>query len=319
MSKSLSDDAAIYAIGAAAQLAGLSPSTVRTWERRYQAVTPSRTRGGGRRYTDADVERLQLLRVLTANGGAISEVAALDTPELRQRASRLTGSSASVARPLNAVVLHPTLATRLSAHPTSWKVVARLEALPRLDGGLEAIVSSDTPPDVLFVSLDALGEEPDGALERCRETLGNADVVVLYHFAPRRVLGDLANAGARLAREPVDVTELHRLVREQAAVGMALVTSPPPDVVPPFSKREFDDATLARLREVATKLECECPNHIATIVSSLVAFEAYSQRCEYDSPADMELHHELYRETARARSRMEKLLRTVCAHDGIPI
>lgn len=315
MSKSLSEDAAIYAIGAAAQLAGLSPNTVRTWERRYEAVSPSRTRGGGRRYTDADVERLQLLRVLTASGAAIGEVADLDTAELRKRAVKLSGASAEIARPIRAVILHPTLSTRLSAHPSSWDLLAELQEVNDLD----EIDDTIRAPDVFIVALEALGDEPDGAMERCREKLGDADVVVLYHFAPRRILGDLANAGARLAREPVDVTELHRLVREQVAAGAVRASTPPPAPELPIAARQFDDATLARLREVTTQLECECPNHLATIVTSLVAFEAYSQRCEYESPEDMVLHRKLYERTARARADMEKLLRVVCRHDGIAI
>jgi methanogenic corrinoid protein MtbC1 len=62
---------------------GLSPSVLRAWERRYSVVTPSRSDGGQRLYSDADIERLSLLNRATQAGRAISRVATLSTAELK--------------------------------------------------------------------------------------------------------------------------------------------------------------------------------------------------------------------------------------------
>lgn len=61
---------------------GLSPDVLRVWERRYEAVTPTRARDGQRYYTDADVERLRLLRRATEAGRSIGKVAGLPTRAL---------------------------------------------------------------------------------------------------------------------------------------------------------------------------------------------------------------------------------------------
>jgi DNA-binding transcriptional MerR regulator/methanogenic corrinoid protein MtbC1 len=61
---------------------GLSPDVIRVWERRYGAVHPTRGEGGQRRYSDADVERLDLLRRATQAGRGISQVAGLSHREL---------------------------------------------------------------------------------------------------------------------------------------------------------------------------------------------------------------------------------------------
>jgi DNA-binding transcriptional MerR regulator/methylmalonyl-CoA mutase cobalamin-binding subunit len=61
---------------------GLSPSVLRAWERRYGVVTPTRSEGGQRLYSDADIERLTLLNRATQAGRAISHVAKLDSAEL---------------------------------------------------------------------------------------------------------------------------------------------------------------------------------------------------------------------------------------------
>jgi len=61
---------------------GLSPSVLRAWERRYEAVVPGRSEGGQRLYSDADLRRLTLLRRATEAGRAISQVVELSDEEL---------------------------------------------------------------------------------------------------------------------------------------------------------------------------------------------------------------------------------------------
>lgn len=75
--------AARHPIRVVAERTGLSPEVIRAWERRYAVVEPERTESGQRVYTDADVERLRLLRVVTSAGRAISAVAQLETEALR--------------------------------------------------------------------------------------------------------------------------------------------------------------------------------------------------------------------------------------------
>ena len=57
-----------YMISVAAELAGLHPQTLRMYEAR-RLVTPARTPGGTRLYSDADVERLRLIQRLTTELG----------------------------------------------------------------------------------------------------------------------------------------------------------------------------------------------------------------------------------------------------------
>lgn len=75
-------DVARHPIGVVAERTGLSPDLLRVWERRYRAVEPSRSLDGQRAYSDADVERLRLLRLATMAGRSIRQVARLTTDEL---------------------------------------------------------------------------------------------------------------------------------------------------------------------------------------------------------------------------------------------
>lgn len=61
-------DRPVYMIGVAAELAGVHPQTLRIYERK-QLVQPSRSPGGTRMYSDADIERLRLIQRLTQDEG----------------------------------------------------------------------------------------------------------------------------------------------------------------------------------------------------------------------------------------------------------
>lgn len=70
-----------HPIRVVAQRTGLTPATLRAWERRYGVVEPYRSEGGQRLYSDQDVERLIRLHLLSEGGRPIGLVAALSDEE----------------------------------------------------------------------------------------------------------------------------------------------------------------------------------------------------------------------------------------------
>lgn len=62
------NDAGVYIISVAAELAGVHPQTLRTYERKG-LIKPKRTAGGTRRYSLRDVERVRLIQQLTQEEG----------------------------------------------------------------------------------------------------------------------------------------------------------------------------------------------------------------------------------------------------------
>lgn len=58
---------AVYVISVAAELAGVHPQTLRIYERKG-LVSPARTGGGSRRYSEADIARLRRIQELTNDG-----------------------------------------------------------------------------------------------------------------------------------------------------------------------------------------------------------------------------------------------------------
>ena len=75
-------DTARYPIRAVSKLTGIGIDTLRAWERRYGAVTPTRD-DRGRMYTEADVARLRLLNGAVEQGHSIGRLAGLSNDQLR--------------------------------------------------------------------------------------------------------------------------------------------------------------------------------------------------------------------------------------------
>ena len=117
------DEMGRYPIRVAAQRSGITPDTLRAWERRYDAVTPTRTDADRRLYSDADIRRLRLLRELVAQGHGISGIAALPESEL---ASLLEGAHAApAAEPPSPELVRARAALEALDAPTLRQTVTR--------------------------------------------------------------------------------------------------------------------------------------------------------------------------------------------------
>jgi len=87
----MTDDRPRYMISVAADLVGMHPQTLRIYESKG-LVTPQRTAGNTRLYSEADLERLRLIQQLTTELGlnlaGVERVLVLED-ELRQLRRRL--------------------------------------------------------------------------------------------------------------------------------------------------------------------------------------------------------------------------------------
>jgi MerR family transcriptional regulator/heat shock protein HspR len=92
-------DAAVYVISVAAELSGLHPQTLRTYER-MGLITPGRTGGGGRRYSSRDIDLLREIASLTSAGIGIEGVRRI--LELEHRAAALAARNQELLAELEA-------------------------------------------------------------------------------------------------------------------------------------------------------------------------------------------------------------------------
>ena len=103
---------------------GLSPEVIRAWERRYGAVKPTRSPGGQRQYSDAQVERLRLLAAAVLAGRGIGQVATLPLAQL----------AALVAEDAGAGIEVPSAKPDHGSSPGTMVVARALGLASKLDG-----------------------------------------------------------------------------------------------------------------------------------------------------------------------------------------
>jgi DNA-binding transcriptional MerR regulator/methylmalonyl-CoA mutase cobalamin-binding subunit len=165
----------LHPIQVVARRTGLSPDVIRAWERRYQAVSPQRSRAERRLYSDEDVVRLDLLRRATESGRRIGDVAQLSLVELQ---SLLQGDrGASVPSALRSDAPPSATAAHLAACLTA---VQRLDAAA-LEVALAAASRSLSLPlllrEVIGVLVMEIGERwRTGALRPCHEHMATAQI-----------------------------------------------------------------------------------------------------------------------------------------------
>lgn len=90
------EDAPVFAIAVAAELAGMHPQTLRQYDR-IGLVVPGRTRGGSRRYSARNIEQLREVARLSAEGMSLPAIAKLldledEVRALRRRVVELEGA-----------------------------------------------------------------------------------------------------------------------------------------------------------------------------------------------------------------------------------
>jgi MerR family transcriptional regulator/heat shock protein HspR len=90
------EDAPVFAIAVAAELAGMHPQTLRQYDR-IGLVVPGRTRGGSRRYSARNIEQLREVAGMSAEGMSLPAIARLldledEVRMLRRRVVDLEGA-----------------------------------------------------------------------------------------------------------------------------------------------------------------------------------------------------------------------------------
>ncbi len=99
------DGGTAYVISVAAELSGMHPQTLRQYDR-LGLVTPLRTKGRGRRYTPADIDRLRRIQSLSQEEGVnlagIRRIMALEE-ELRRLREHLAEARRQDAQPVRRV------------------------------------------------------------------------------------------------------------------------------------------------------------------------------------------------------------------------
>ena len=229
----------MHSITTLARLSGVKQETIRTWERRYAVVAPSRDDRGRRVYTDADVRRLRLVAELVRAGHAIGDIAhwsdercdnvlretasaapaQMRSTELREallqavasddmaRFDFLLGTALTSLAPLAAAeeVIAPALVKIGELWRTGEIGIDQEHAFSvavrrQLTLAIAYLGASANGPGVVFSTLSDEHHEL-GALMACY--VATAERVKCHYLGPNTPAADLASAAARLNADAI--------------------------------------------------------------------------------------------------------------------
>ena len=300
-----------YRIAAVSRLTGMPIPTIRMWERRYGVVSPARSAGNGRLYSRADIDRLSLLKAAVDAGHAISTVAPLSDEQIQARLGEaLRRPSQAPRQHCRLAVLGAALAERLEQAWAERSDIRLVEAPEPSDGAGER-------PDALIAEVNSLNAPALKSLRQLRGRLRAALTIVVYGFGTRQALARLDQEGIIALGMPADPSHLARICHLGLAMQGPETAGIEQQLLQPAAARRYDDRFLATVARLPTTVRCECPNHLADLLTKLNAFEQYSLECESSDPADASVHALLYAAAAHCRELLEHALQRVLAHEGI--
>ncbi|MEZ5561194.1 MAG: MerR family transcriptional regulator [Pseudomonadales bacterium] len=304
-------------ISVVSRLTGISIHSLRKWESRYGLVTPKRTQSGRRAYTAADVEMLLLIQQLLGLGYQPGQLAGLLPDALRNLLPAIPPSvppdtpliSDRAPRPLT--IVGPVLGA-----------VARRSDLVA-DTGVALCFVDDDAADWLDASHDdgdlliecpTLNARLVNCLLKCQKQRAGS-IAVVFGFATSAAVERLNRAGLVCYQAPLTAQQLPRLVRDlrgQSRLPENLLDAAPPS-------RRFSDVQIARAAAASQALDCECPAHVAQLLSSLNAFERYSRECAETDPQQRALHGFLGRVAGLSRGLFEEALERLALAERVPL
>lgn len=324
-----SDQKATYSIGAVSRLTGLTTHTLRMWEHRYSTVVAERQANGRRIYSPADVEKLSMLKALSDRGSPIGSIAGLSLEALRARLEQDHSlESGHEQATFNVAAMGATVPSLLRAESGRNERI-HVAATSSEPSELNADVAGQ-PIDVLILEFSVLNAYSLALIEDLGKLHRASATIVVYRFGRNQDLAELDATGIVLLRNPVTGNELARAILASSG-SEKQADHPQPeshlmtgrDTIyrshePPPARRYSTDR-LARLAEIDSSVDCECPRHLAEILSGLGAFEVYSQNCEETDVQQVELHAYLHNATGRARAIMEEALAHLAEVERLPV
>lgn len=313
----------LFRIGAVSKTTGIPVSTLRIWETRYGAFSPVKTEGKQRLFEEHDVSKAILLKQLCSEGHAISAIANLDLNQLR-RMSNLQNNAQSKrtaqGEPVTLAVVGIGLANRIEskkfASGLKQNKITVTDVLVDLTAASHADFSEK--PQVLLIKVNTLQTGVHAAIQALIQKHKFAQTIVIYNFAPEAVVQAMKFSGLIVRREPLSDIELAELLQSVVFVNPARAEEfgTSGSVI---ASRKYSDETLARVAGISTNVLCECPRHVAELISQLASFEEYSQECLNKNAEDAHLHAYLRSISGSARSLFENALEKIAQHEGIDL
>ena len=316
----------LFRIGAVAKMTGIPVSTLRIWEVRHHAFSPSKTAGKHRLYSLEDVHKAGLLKQLSRQGHAISTMAPLQAAALegmlepQEAFTQAPAAQKQAAGTASLAVIGAGIADRIGSKKFTRQFLgATLRVTDRFTDLAQACAADfQEKPQIMLVRVNTLHDSIRSAIQALVLKQGVMHTVVVYGFAQEAVVAAMRAGGILVRREPLSDYELSDLISTALLVDTAksLGGLRADSLIPP---RKYSDETLSRVAGISTSMLCECPRHVAELIAQLASFEQYSQECLNKNEEDAHLHAYLHAISGSARALFERGLEMVARHENITL
>jgi len=326
MDKTKTGHAPTHKIGAVSSLSGVPTPTLRIWEVRYGTFTPHKTDGNHRLYTDDDVLKASLLKRLTEQGHAISGISSLSSQELnhllqlQQSSLDLKSSQHRRSSSVSLAIVGLTLAARIESKKFTLGFIDPSIRITDIFKDLQLAQEAHfaEPVEILLIKVNSLDPVSKDHIQNLVSTSQALQTIVLYSFAQEHIITTLKHNGLIVKRDLITDADLAELINSRLMIDTSkkAFKTAQGAMIPP---RKYSDATLMKLAGISSNTLCECPRHVAEIITLLAGFELYSHECLNKSSKDAHLHAHLSSITGSARALFESALEMIAEHEQIEL
>ncbi len=194
------DDTPVYTIKTVVQETGIAPATLRAWERRYGVLSPGRSDGGYRLYSERDIATLRWLKNQVDAGVSISRAVALleirhragEEPELEVERAPHPVAPAENVRGTETIVEELVETLSLFQEPHAEAVLGEAFALYPVDVVAEEIIT----PTLVEIGERWHRGEASIVQEHFATAFLRRRLTALFHAYPQPLTGPLAITGS---------------------------------------------------------------------------------------------------------------------------
>jgi DNA-binding transcriptional MerR regulator len=198
----------VYSIGAVAQMLGIPPATLRTWEERYGLPVPERSPGGHRVYSRDQVEQLRFVKAQLDQGISPADAHRLLAEQLAAGSVSLGAPEATTTRLLILLAERDPYAAELSEYflrTEGYEVAAALDAADATQK------VEELTPSMIVIDLLISG---GSGLELCRQLKQRSGAPVLA-ISTLETSDQALEAGADgFLQKPLDPLQLVSAVKD---------------------------------------------------------------------------------------------------------
>lgn len=301
----------LYKIGAVSKITNIPVDTLRIWERRYSVVVPVRSKNSDRLYKSSHINRLTLLKMLVDKGHSIGTIAHLSNDELSKRlnvhATKAFTTNKKVNNRINVVAVGEVLSIQIQ-HTESKNNNFLFNHIYHNDNDFLENYKYGAI-DVLVIEYPAIHEDHIDKINKLFQKSGAEHLILIYGFTNSAARKKLDKTQYTYIQAPISIDNLQReiieLVKDKKTSGEVHTGIELDEKAP---GRHYSNKQLIELSTGSTVIQCECPQHLSSLVIKLVQFENYSLECIERFDKDADLHAMLAKMAGHSRSILEKAL-----------